>query len=346
VAVTGATGNVGSSLLGALGADPDIAAVTAIARRTPDGEPPQVRWLRADVGAEDAANRLTEAFRGVDAVVHLAWLLQPSHDPRITWRTNVLGTERVLLAARAARVRTVVVASSVGAYSPRPPGPEQIRVTEDWPTHGWPTASYTREKAYVERLLDRFERDHPQIRVVRLRPGFTFQRDSAMEQRRLFAGPLLPHRLVRARLVPLVPDVPGLTFQAVHTDDVADAYRLALLNPHASGAYNIAAEPPVSPQQLARLFRARTVRIPAVTVRSALSMAWRLRMVPASPYLFDALLRLPLLDTTRARRELGWEPLLSGPQALSELLDGLRDGAGHRTPPLTIPETASASPSG
>ena len=78
------------------------------------------------------------------------------------WRTNVVGTERVLAAASAAGVGALVCASSVGAYSP---GPKDRQVDEGWPTHGVTTSSYSRDKAYQERLLDLFERDHPEVRV-------------------------------------------------------------------------------------------------------------------------------------------------------------------------------------
>ncbi|MBB1253273.1 NAD-dependent epimerase/dehydratase family protein [Streptomyces sp. OF3] len=333
VVVTGASGNVGTSVVNALLAGSRPASVVGVARRLPDPPPAGTDWVSVDIGRQDATRELTGVLEGADAVVHLAWLLQPSHDPAVTWRTNVLGTDRVLRAAAAAEVPAVVYASSVAAYSPRPVGRDRFWVDESWPTHGWPTAAYSREKAYVERLLDVFERDHPGVRVVRMRPCFIFKRGSAMAQRRLFAGPLLPNRLVRPSLVPVVPDVPGLRFQAVHSDDVGRAYASAVTG-EARGAFNLAADTLLDGRELGRLLGARPVPVPRLPVRQALAAAWRLRLVPASPTLFDALMRLPLLETGRARRELGWEPALSGPQAVAELLRGMREGAGMDTPPL------------
>jgi hypothetical protein len=49
----------------------------------------------------------------------------------------------------------------------------------------------------------------------------------------------------------------------------------------------------------------------------------------------------PIMDSDRAKRELGWEPLFSAEAALEELLDGVRDGAGLQTPPL---DPASSGP--
>ncbi|MFD7258257.1 NAD-dependent epimerase/dehydratase family protein [Streptomyces sp. NPDC059874] len=328
VVVVGGTGNVGTSVVRALAEDPAVGSVTGLARRVPDWRPRKTSWRAADI--EPGGADLVPLFVGADAVIHLAWKFQPTHHPAETWHTNVLGGIRVFEAVAAAGVPVLVYASSVGAYSP---GPKDRTVDESWPTHGWPQAAYTREKAYLERVLDVYERDHPEIRVVRMRPGFLFKRASASEQRRIFAGRLLPGSLVRPGLIPAVPDLPGLRFQALHTDDAAAAYRAAVLLP-VRGAFNLAAEPPLDAALLARTLRARSLRMPAEPVRAALAAAWRLHLVPASPDLFDAVLRLPLMDSARARRELSWRPEHSSVGAVEEFLAGLRSGAGMATAPL------------
>ncbi|GHH87643.1 NAD-dependent epimerase [Streptomyces sulfonofaciens] len=329
VVVVGATGNVGTAVVEALGEDPAVDSVLGLARRVPRWSPPKTRWAGVDI-ARVPEEALVDHFRGADAVIHLAWLFQPTHEPVITWRTNVLGSTRVFDAVVRAGVGTLVHASSVGAYSP---GPKDRAVDEGWPTHGWPDAAYCREKAYLERVLDSLERDHPDLRVVRMRPGFIFQHGSAPQQRRLFAGPLVPHTLVRPGTVPAVPDIPGLRFQVLHARDAAEAYRLAVVRP-VRGAFNLAAEPVVDPRLLSELLRARRVPLAAGPVRLALSAFWRLHLVPASPHLFEAVLRLPLMDTRRAREELGWSPRYSSREALGEFLAGLRARTGLPTPPL------------
>ncbi|MFG2983377.1 NAD-dependent epimerase/dehydratase family protein [Streptomyces sp. NPDC048258] len=328
VVVVGATGNVGTSVVRALAEDPAVGSVLGLARRVPDWRPPKTEWRAADI--EPGGADLVRLFTGADAVIHLAWKFQPTHHPAQTWRTNVLGGIRVFDAVAAAGVPVLVYASSVGAYSP---GPKDRAVDESWPTHGWPQAAYTREKSYLERVLDAYEHAHPGIRVVRMRPAFLFKRESASEQRRIFAGRLLPGRLVRPGLIPAVPDLPGLRFQALHTDDAAAAYRAAVARP-VRGAFNLAAEPPLDGAVLAGVFDARPLPMPAGPVRAALSAAWRLRLVPASPDLFDAVLRLPLLDCSRAREELGWTPRRTSVEAFEEFLSGLRAGAGMDTAPL------------
>jgi nucleoside-diphosphate-sugar epimerase len=326
VVIVGATGNVGTSLVQALTAEDRVTSVLGLARRRPAWQAGKTEWATVDIATDD----LIPHLHGADVVVHLAWLFQPTHDPVHTWRTNVLGGIRVFQAVADAGVPVLVYASSVGAYSP---GPPDRPVDESSPTHGWPTAAYTMEKAYLERFLDSFERQHLSLRVVRLRPAFTFKRQAAAEQRRLFAGPLLPHPLIRPALIPVLPGPSGLRFQAVHSSDVADAYRRAITEP-VRGAFNIAADPVLGTAEIAALLDAKTVRTPARPVRALLAAAWRLHLVPAAPQLFDAVLRLPIMDTTRARTELGWTPRHTALDAVREFLDGLRDGAGMDTPPL------------
>ena len=329
VVVTGASGNIGTSLVRALSRDPAVHTIVGIARRRPEWTVDKLEWATADLGADDDIDLL---LTGADVVVHLAWLFQPARDPLTTWETNVLGSVRLFEAVARVGVPVLVYSSSVGAYSP---APQDELVPESWPTHGWPQAAYTREKAYLERVLDGFEARHPNLRVVRMRPAFLFKAASATEQRRLFAGPFLPGSLVRPGLIPVVPDLPGLRAQAVHTDDAAAAFRLAALDGAASGAYNLAADPVVDATVLAELLNARVVRLPAWTVRGPLSAAWHLHLTPADPDLFDAVLRMPLMDSTRARTELGWTPTHDAKSVLSEFLTALREGTGGPTPPLT-----------
>ncbi len=331
VVVTGATGNVGTSVVVALRADPDIDEVVGLARRQPPEASPGVRHVAADVATDD----LLPHLRGADAVIHLAWLFQPTHDPMATWRANVIGSSRVFDAVAAACVPTLVHASSVGAYSP---GPGRT-VDESWPTHSMPSAGYGREKAYVERLLDTFEARNPQTRVVRLRPGFIFKAPAASAQRRIFLGPLFPGSLARPGLLPILPLPPELAFQGLHSDDAAEAYRLAVCS-EVRGAFNIAADGVLDGPALAEVLGARYLPVPRVLVRAAVAAAWHAHLLPADPKLLDLVLGLPLLDTTRARTVLGWTPRRTGAEALGEMLQGLADGAGGATPPLT-PDSAA-----
>jgi len=326
VAIVGATGNVGTALLRALEPERAVTSIVGIARRRPYVELPKVEWVSSDVSRDD----LSSAFDGADCVVHLAWLIQPSRERSTTWRTNVLGSRRVFEAAGAAGVASLVYASSVGAYSP---GPKDHAVDESWPTEGVASSFYSRDKAEVERILDGFERDHPEVRTVRLRPSLIFQRTMGTELKKLFTGRWVPHRLFAPNRIPIVPDLPRLRFQATHSDDVADAYRRAIVG-RARGAFNIAADPVLDPDQLATLLRARKLRLPVWLARSLVALTWRARIQPTPEGWLDMALETPLLDSARARAELDWSPRHSSEQTLLELLEGFHDGAKGPTPPL------------
>ncbi len=153
VAIVGATGNVGTSLLESLAREPSVESVLGIARRLPRTEFPKTEWRQADIRSDD----LVPLFRGADAVVHLAWAIQPSRDDAALRATNLTGSARVLRAVGEAHVPALVYASSVGTYSP---GPKDRFVDERWPVDGIATSFYSRHKAEVERMLDRFEAEN------------------------------------------------------------------------------------------------------------------------------------------------------------------------------------------
>jgi UDP-glucose 4-epimerase len=340
VVVLGATGNVGTATVRALARDPRVASVVGVARRLPvprssadidrsfDGVMPaaelvKVTWVTRDIGIDDL-----DVFAGADVIVHLAWMIQPSREEAALVRTNIVGTQRVLDAMVRHRVPALVYASSVGTYAP---GPKTPRSSESWPATGIPSSTYSRHKAMVESMLDAFERQHPAMRVVRMRTSLVFQRDAASEIHRLFLGRLLPWHL--PRWLRFVPGTSRLTFQATHAEDVADAY-LRAVRSNVSGAFNIAAEPVLTPGVIARAVDGMVLPVPERLLRAATRLTYAARLQPSEQGWLDMATRTPLMDTSRAQRELGWSAAISATDALRELLDGIGDGAGAGTAPL------------
>ncbi len=333
VVVVGATGNVGVSLLRALKNRPEVEHIVGVARRPPGNEQAaeygyggKVSWRALDLTSDD----LAPAFDGADAVVHLAWQIQPARRRSQLHLTNVHGSRRVFDAVLSSGVSTLVHASSVGVYAP---GPKDRAVNESWPHTGIATSSYSRDKATVEAMLDRLEAAHPTLRVVRLRPALIFQRDAGTEIARYFLGPLVPRSAVRPRMLPIVPMPDVMRFQAVHTDDVAQAYVAALLR-DVRGAFNIAADPVLDTARLAELFRARPVHAPVRVVRALASATYAVGLQPTDAGWVDMAALTPLMDTTRARDELDWQPRMSADAALLDLTEGIQQKATGPTPAL------------
>ena len=226
--------------------------------------------------------------------------------------------------------RALVYSSSVGVYSP---GPKNRAVDESWPRDGIPTSYYARHKAEVERRLDRFEAENPEVRVVRIRPGLVFKKEAAQGIRRLFGGPFVPTVLARPSLINLIPEMEDLRGQVVHSYDVGEAFHQALVR-DVRGAFNVAADPVLDAREAGRILNARPLPVPARAARAGVELSWRLRLQPVTPGWLDMALNVPVMDTTRARSELGWTPQRSAEDALLDLLEGLHTGADFPTPPL------------
>ncbi|MDF2052106.1 NAD-dependent epimerase/dehydratase family protein [Arthrobacter sp. Cr_A7] len=341
IAITGASGNAGTALLrnlqGQLAKKPGSLQLTGISRRLPDTsrEPyAGVEWHTLDIGVDSDRPLLESALAGVDAVVHLAWQIQPNRDLEQLYRTNVNGTRRVLEAARTAGVKQIVCASSVGAYSK---APKDRRVDESWPAGGMAGSHYSRHKAEQEEILDRFAEAEPGIAVARLRPGLIFQSEAGSEIGRYFLGRVIPRLLPGKLKVSLLPAPDNLIFQAVHADDVAEAYWRAV-NQRASGAFNIAAEPVLTPQELARIVGARRILpVPMGLLHAVVDIAWRLRLQPTDSGWVEMAAGAPIMDTSRARRILGWEAKTSSVDAVKEVLEGMGKGKGVSPSPLLKP---------
>ncbi|HEX8095755.1 NAD-dependent epimerase/dehydratase family protein [Jatrophihabitans sp.] len=328
IAITGASGNVGTALLRRLsGSGHDLVGV---ARRIPAGEPYRdVSWHSVDLAEADAATTLSTAFAGVDTVVHLAWGFQPSHNVDYLYRLGVGGTAAVLQAARTAGVRHLIHMSSVGAYS-RAPG---RRVEETAAREGIPSLAYSLHKAEAERLLDTYERQAGRagMLISRLRPGFVVQPDAASALLRYGLPGYLPARILT--LLPILPLDRRLCIPVVHSDDLADGIA-RVIQRRAGGAFNFAGEPPITRDDIAAALGARPVQVPARALSLLAGVGWRVRLQALDPGWIDLAFSVPLLNTSRARTELEWTPAIDSRQALSMTIEAMAHRRGADSPVL------------
>jgi UDP-glucose 4-epimerase len=344
IVVTGGTGNVGTAVIESLSRNGSVDEIVSVSRRRPqfaDTWGPggagagRVRWVSADISTQPL-----DVLDDADAVIHLAWQIQPIRDEQRLRRINVGGTMRVVEAAAQRGVQRVVVASSVGAYAA---GHGRGPVDESWPASGIPTSVYSRQKAAVENRLDQFEHAHPDLPIVRMRTSLVFARRAASEIARYFLGPLVPTSSIGRGMLPILPVPRDLTFQVVHAADVADAYTRAALT-DVRGAFNVAAEPVLGTDDLARALNARQLDIPKLLLRSGAAATHALRLQRTSGGWVDLALGAPTMDVGRARRELGWHASLPAGDVLDELIEGFADRAGADTPPLLPARRGACTP--
>ncbi|PSL53748.1 nucleoside-diphosphate-sugar epimerase [Saccharothrix carnea] len=309
VVVTGASGNVGTALRRVLADAGD--SVVGIARRIPVRSP---GWVTCDVGAPAAEVVLSRAFAGADAVVHLAWAVQPTPGEPDMRRTNITGSAHVLRAAERAGVPHVVVTSSVAAYTPSA-GP----VDEEWPCGGVPGSAYSAQKAELERMVT------GRAGVAVVRPCAIVQPDAGGEVARWVLSPVLPARVLGRRWLP-VPLWRRLRAQVVHAEDVARAIRVVLAH-RAGGAFNVAGDPPMGAGELASVFGGFLVPVPLPVLQAVAWPTWRLGVQPVHPGWLRLADQASLVDCSRIRA-LGWEPRHAPREALAEFVAAVAEGRG------------------
>ncbi|RYF61603.1 MAG: NAD-dependent epimerase/dehydratase family protein [Comamonadaceae bacterium] len=355
VVITGATGNVGTALLRLFAAQEPATVVTGIARRTPPHTAPYERaqWHELDLARDDAYTTLVPLFAGAEAVVHLAIAFQPARDRDYLRRTAIAGTRAVAQAARDAGVNHVVHLSSAAVYSP---GAYGGYVTEQWPRRGIPRSIYSVDKVAEEDVLDEIEQDiasdgRAPLVVTRLRPGLIAQHDEATALLRYAAPSYLPRSLTRRILaLPVLLLDRALTLPVVHTDDVADAVMKALTH-RAPGAFNIAADEPLTANLLRDAFDAHLVHVPATALNIVTNMAWSLHLSPIHRGWIDLAYATPLVDCSRAYTEIGWRPQHDTESVIRELVAGFEDRSrstsavlGERSPAVRLRKLLTSGP--
>lgn len=327
IAVTGASGNVGTALLLRLGAEQRHQLV-GISRRNPPAAPPYTwaEWQTVDIGSPTAKQTLADAFAGADAVVHLAWRLQARQLGRGEMiRTNRNGTCAVAEAARTAKVGQLVHMSSIGAYSPAP----GLDVDESWQTGGIRTSDYSVDKANAEQTMRLYEGELP---VAVVRPAFILQDPAASEIHRYFLGPLVPPRVFQPAVLARAPIPSRLAVQVVHADAVADALT-RIVEQGATGAFNVAADPPITRATWRTTYGHVGPDVRPATLRAAAAVSWRLHLHQTEPSWLDLAFAVPTLNCARIR-ELGWSAQRSGPDVLADFIAAMARGAGRPGPLL------------
>ena len=323
VAVTGPTGTFGFGLMPLLEAAPRVGRVVGIARRPFDpGEHgwSKMEYRRGDVRDPDA---LREAFEGADVVVHLAFMITGNASAQAIRAINIEGTLNAFRAARDDGAKRFVYASSVAAYGFHPDNP--VGMTEEWPTRPAARLFYAREKAELEQLLEEEAAAGEEPALYLLRPPVVLG-PHAMGAKEALPGPVARAGSTLLDLVNRLPiPVPVLStdmeVQFIHEDDVGQALLKCVLGDGPPGAYNIAADGVLSAADIIRELGLAPIPIPSRVVQTAARAASSLPRPPFTPPAaewVEALSHPAIMDTTKAREQLGWHPRYTALEALRE----------------------------
>ena len=326
VAVTGPTGTFGFGLVPLLEADDRIDKVIGIARRPFD--PAEHGWTKMEYRQGDVRDpaALADAFAGADVVVHLAFLIAGNASDQVRHEINVEGTVNAFRAAATAGAARFVYASSVAAYGFHADNP--IGMTEDWPTRPAQRMRYAQEKAELERVLEQEAEGHPELDLYLLRPPVVLG-PHALGAKEILPGPLdrMGSRLAAALLplrIPVPALVPDLPLQFVHEDDVGQAFLLCVVGAGPPGAYNIAGDGVLTGTEVARELGLAAIPFPGAVVRAAARAFNRLPTPrPSQVEWLEAVAQPAIMDTAKAKEELGWHPRYTSVEALQDTITRL-----------------------
>jgi nucleoside-diphosphate-sugar epimerase len=308
VAVTGPTGTFGFALMPLLQADDRVNRVIGIARRPFD--PAERGWTKMEYRRGDVrdADALRTSFDGADVVVHLAFLIL-SGGKETTRAINIEGTLNAFRAAAEIAAKRFVYASSVAAYGFHRDNP--IGISEDWATRPADRLFYAQEKAELEHLLQQEAASHPQTALYLLRPPIVLGPDAVGAKVGIptVLAPLVRGVGAALRRLPGLPVlVPDLPLQVIHQEDVAEALRLCVVGAGAPGAYNIAADDVITGVDVARELGLRAVRLPGGPVAAVARAIAKLPYLPSGAQWVEAMSHPAIMDTTKAKSQLGWRP--------------------------------------
>jgi UDP-glucose 4-epimerase len=330
VAVTGPTGEIGTSVVRALEQEDRVDRVLGMARRPFD--PASRGWRKTEYRQGDVLDRgAVEALVAeADVVVHLAYLIVGSREQ--SQRINLTGSRNVFEATVSAdRPRRLVYTSSLAAYGYHADNP--VPLTEDVPARGSPEHYYSAQKAACEALLGETTAGAADLEVYLLRPCIVAGPEATLLVRSLpwrRAAERLPdparRMLGRVPGLPVLPD-PGVRFQLIHHDDVASAVCLAVVGAGPPGAYNLAGDGEITASELARALGGYAIPVPGALVGLTSTLVERLPFLPTELEWVHAARHPMLMDTAKARRQLGWVPAHTAHETLTAMVDAERDRA-------------------
>ena len=326
VAVTGPTGTFGHGLVPLLQSSERVQRIVGIARRAFD--PSAQGWTKMTYRQGDVREpgALEEGFAGADVVVHLAFMITGNASRETIRAINVEGTLNAFRAAAAAGARRFVYASSVAAYGFHPDNP--VPMDESWPTRPAAHLFYAQEKAELEELLAREAEGHPDLELYLLRPPIVLGPHAAGAKGSLpapvAAAGRAALRAVDRSALPIPLPAPEAPIQFIHEDDVGSALLACVLAQGPPGAYNIAAQDTLTAADVVQALGFRAVPLPGALLyrasSAAAAMIARLPLAPPAAAWIEAVSHPAIMDTSKAREELGWSPRHSARQTLRETL--------------------------
>ena len=306
IAVTGVNSYFAKTLLPKLEEDPDIDQIIGIDVTPWTAHYKKVRFFKEDIRSPGVAGLL----KGVDTVIHLAFIVEEIHDKKKTHQINIDGSVNVFKACAANRVRKIIYTSSLAAYGAHPDNPTGI--TEEYPLVQNRDSYYSSDKVAVEGEVRAFSKDHPEIMITVFRPP-------------VILGPRVTNSLVDTwqRKVYFYLRGHDPEVQFLHEDDLGHALYLAVKR-DMPGVFNITPDKDMTLRDTFRIAGLRIINIPSWLMKPLANILFALRLEPMSQG-WVSLMEYPIVASNRKfTQATGWTPMFTSEEAFRHFLQSRR----------------------
>jgi UDP-glucose 4-epimerase len=302
LAITGINSYFARMALPRLQSDPDIKKIIGIDIAPLDQDVEKVEFFREDV----RSGELSRLLKGVDTVLHLAFIVEEIHDKKKTHEINIDGSKNVFRSCVESGVKKIVYTSSIAAYGAHPDNP--IGITEEYPLVENKDSYYSTDKVAVERFLKDFREEHPEIKITILRPP-------------IIIGPNLRNVFREAweKKLALIPKERDIPMQFLHEDDLGEALYLSVKR-DIPGIFNIAADDSSSMQKLYEIAGIKTIEVSTKRLKTLTNVLFALRLHHFSQG-WVSLGEFPIIvNNERFKKKTGWQPRYTTEGAFRDLL--------------------------
>lgn len=312
VALTGATGAVGSAVMHHLSRQDWVEQIVVLGRRRPDRLPGRAHFVRWELGdrwpdeaVSAAVGRGADAGSCVDALVHAAFIIEDTSRQAEAFAANVEGSLRLISTAAGAGVRHITFVSSANAYGLRS-GP--VPLAESEPISDAPSHFYLHHKFLCEIAIHSF---------AQLGGDATF----AIARPCMVVGPGVANSALSTMTSdPLIYPAPAhSSYQFIGVDDVADALA-RIVGSMAGGTFNLAPDDSLTVRDIARAQGHRAIGVPLWLARKASDLGFATGLTTFSSRWVTY--GDPVMRPSRSREVLGWEASRTSREALELLTRG------------------------
>jgi UDP-glucose 4-epimerase len=303
VAVTGVNSYFASTLLPWLQADPGIETIVGIDITPWKGGFDKVDFMRKDI--RDPG--IEEAFKGVDTVYHIAFIVGDIKDKAKTYYVNIEGSRNVFEACVKNKVRKVIYTSSNTVYGIDKENP--LPHTEESPVQVFEENYYSKSKVAVENMVRDFFRNHPEITLTVLRVALVF-------------GPHIDNMFSETYGLKVASAPLGaVAYQhLIHEEDLGEALYLAGVH-DLSGIYNVGANDAISTAWAFRMAGVKIIPLPSFLLKPLVNLLFRLGLAPLGASWITMGSRTIFSDNSKFKKATGWQPKYTSAETFQSFLE-------------------------